>query len=159
NVRTVREAERQQRSADLRAVDQQHRRDRAEEYVQGLSKIAANVIEQQSNLNAERIAILRVLLCQTSLYRIHFRSRLRHTDIRLEPPNHLDSSVGTLGRQTNGFLLRATDGVDRRGARQPERSPEARRVAQVGKAESCWHHTDDGRGPVTARDGLADDVG
>ena len=117
------------------------------------------MIEQQSNLNAERIAILRVLLCETSLYRIHFRSRLRHTDIRLEPPNHLDSSVGTLGRQTNGFLLRATDGVDRRGARQPERSPEARRVAQVGKAESCWHHTDDGREPVTHRDVLADDVG
>src|SRR5437762_4994031 len=101
-----RESARKQKTRDIRACDQEHRRDRTEKYVQGLSKIAANVIEQQANLDADRIAILRVLLRETSLYRIHFRSRLRHTDIRLEPPNHLDSPVGTFGRQTNGFLLR-----------------------------------------------------
>src|SRR2546430_14871220 len=106
-----RESARKQKTRDVRACDQEHRRDRTEKYVQGLSKIAANVIEQQANLDADRIAILRVLLRETSLYRIHFRSRLRHTDIRLEPPNHLDSPVGTFGRQTNGFLLRAPDGA------------------------------------------------
>src|SRR5467141_935092 len=76
-----RESARKQKTRDIRACDQEDRRDRAEKYVQGLSKIAANVIEQQSNLNAGRIAILRVLLRETSSYRIHFRSRLRPTGI------------------------------------------------------------------------------
>src|SRR5947207_3029436 len=76
-LKAPRESARKQETRDIRACDQEHRRDRAEEYVQGQSKIAANVIEQWSNLGAKRVAILWVLLSKASLYCIHLRSRLR----------------------------------------------------------------------------------
>ena len=47
-----RESTCEQKSRDVRAGNQQHRRDRAEEQVQGLSKIAANVVEQWPNVDA-----------------------------------------------------------------------------------------------------------
>jgi hypothetical protein len=126
-----RESASQQKSRHIRARNQQHRRDGAEEQVQGLLKIAADVIEQWSNLDAKRIAILRVLLREASLYLIHLRSRLRHANIRLEPSNYLDTSVSTFGCGTDRFLPRVPDGIDGGEARPPERCPETRRLAQV----------------------------